>query len=98
MRLETAGLDYASGVAHHARQGEALFPVAVLRLEQFPIVRSELIKDHYFCAEFLAHLKRALLAHDLTRIAHAAAVAQRERTRAHGFELAQQRGERLFTG
>src|ERR1043165_3058267 len=98
MRLKAAGLDNTAGLAHHAWQSKALLPMALLRLEQFPIVRSELIKDHNFCAEFLAKLECALFAHDLACIAHAAAVAQCEGPRAHGFQLAQQRGERFFTG
>src|SRR5712672_2787684 len=96
MRLEAAGLDHSAGLAHHARQSKALFPVAVLWLEQLPIVGSELIKDHNFCAQFLAHLECALLAHDLARIAHTAAVAHGERTCTHGFELAHKSDKRVF--
>ncbi len=85
VRLEAAGLDHASGLAHNARQREALLPMAVLLLDQLPAVGAEFIKDHHFRVQLLAHPERAFLVHDLARVAHAAAVAHRERPGAHGF-------------
>src|ERR1051325_10458517 len=96
MSFEAAGLDNAARLAHWTRQCKALLPVAILELDELPVIGPEFVKHNDFGIELFADLKSTLLAHDGAGIAHAAAVANRKRTGAHGLDLAQDRHQRIL--
>ena len=71
-------------------------PKAVLEFDELPVIGPEFVEHHNFCVQLFTNLKGTFLAHDGPRIAHAAAIANRERPRTHGLELAQDRHQCIF--
>src|SRR5258707_901778 len=96
MGFQTTSLDDTAGLAHDAGQGESLLPMAVGVFDVFPIVVCEFVENYDFTAQLFAELEDVFTLHDLARVAHTAAVANGQRTGAHGLELPDDRSQSIL--
>ncbi len=93
--LQAAGLNHAVSAKRWPGHGESLAPVRPRRLEVHPILGAEVIKDQGRKTKLLRHAEDAFALHDGPGIAHAAAIADGDRARAHSPQALHQGEQRV---